>query len=94
MAVTIEFTSGSSRRVCDEARIDAIRKELHDMADRQEKMHEMDCNHHLLSCIYEVIEILDQYCDYDPTPDYAGEPPLTANEMHTAAWREHQEMHS
>jgi hypothetical protein len=28
-------------------------------------------------------------CDDDP-----GEPPMTMDEMHTAAWREHQEMHS
>lgn len=94
MSTTVEFTSSSGRPVCDEIRIDAIRKELNDMAARQEKMHEMDSNPHLLNCIYEVIEILDQYCDYDPTPDCSGEPPLTMAEMHTAAWQEHQRLHS
>jgi hypothetical protein len=37
--------------------------------------------------------------DYDPTPQYlydndGGEPPMTANEMHSAAWKEHQALHS
>ena len=37
--------------------------------------------------------------DDDPTPQYlydntGGEPPLTADEMHSAAWKQHQELHS
>ena len=37
--------------------------------------------------------------DDDPTPQYlydnsGGEPPMTMNEIHSAAWKEHQEAHS
>jgi hypothetical protein len=37
--------------------------------------------------------MMDAHLDYDPTPNEPGEPPITAYEMHTAAWQEHQEMH-
>lgn len=36
--------------------------------------------------------LLDQ-ADADPC-DEDGEPPMTADEMHTAAWQQHQLMHS
>jgi len=32
-------------------------------------------------------------CFGDPGDSF-GEPPVTLNEMHTAAWQQHQEMHS
>jgi hypothetical protein len=32
--------------------------------------------------------------EYDPTPQYAEEPGITMAEMHSAAWAEHQAMHS
>ena len=37
--------------------------------------------------------------DYDPTPQYlydhsGGEPPVTMAEIHSSAWKQHQEMHS
>jgi len=31
---------------------------------------------------------------FDPTPQFAGEPPITQAEIHHAAWKQHQEMHS
>jgi len=37
--------------------------------------------------------MLEDEIDYDPTPSEPGEPPITFDEMHTAAWKEHQEMH-
>jgi hypothetical protein len=37
---------------------------------------------------------LEDEIDYDPTPNEPGEPPITAAEMHAAAWKEHQAMHS
>ena len=43
--------------------------------------------------IDEVIGMLEDEIDYDPTPNEPGEPPITAAEMHAAAWKEHQEMH-
>ena len=42
----------------------------------------------------EIIPVLENELDYDPTDDMAGEPPITSAEMHTAAWKQHQQMHS
>ena len=45
------------------------------------------------SVVEEVIAMLEERIDYDPTPNEIGEPPITLDEMHTAAWKQHQEMH-
>lgn len=50
----------------------------------------------------EILPALEKFLavwDDDPTPQYlydntGGEPPVTAGEMHNAAWKQHQEMHS
>ena len=34
------------------------------------------------------------HIEYDPTPQYAEEPGITMAEMHSAAWAQHQAMHS
>ena len=34
------------------------------------------------------------HIECDPTPEYAEEPGMTMAEMHSAAWKQHQEMHS
>jgi len=44
--------------------------------------------------VEEAIALLEERIDYDPTPNEIGEPPITLDEMHTAAWKEHQAMHS
>ena len=44
--------------------------------------------------VEEVIAMLEAEIDYDPTPNEPGEPPMTADEMHTAAWQQHQELHN
>lgn len=43
--------------------------------------------------VEDVIAMLEERIDYDPTPSEASEPPMTADELHTAAWKQHQEMH-
>ena len=48
---------------------------------------------HTRDVLDEVISMLSDELDYDPTPNELGEPPITASEMHAAAWKEHQEMH-
>ena len=50
----------------------------------------------------EILPALEKFLevwDDDPTPQYlydntGGEPPVTAAEMHSAAWKQHQELHS
>jgi hypothetical protein len=46
--------------------------------------------------VLEAIGLLERAIEWDePTDeDLIGEPPITMNEMHSAAWKEHQAMHS
>ena len=64
------------------------------MSIRQERLHTMDSDPYFADCIDEVVERIKEYEDYDPTPDYAGEPPITMAEMHAGAWKQHQILHS
>ena len=68
---------------------------LKNIRNREYRRHEMDA--HLApqtsDVLDEVIGLLSDELDYDPTPSEPGEPPITMDEMHTAAWKEHQEMH-
>lgn len=70
---------------------------LKDVIAREEKRHEMD--QHLTPSMYsllayEIIPMINNELDVDYAPDEVGEPPLTSAEMHTAAWKQHQQMHS
>jgi len=64
--------------------------------ERESKRHQMDQD--LVpgddDVVQEAIGLLEEIIDYDPTPNELGEPPITLDEMHTAAWKEHQAMHS
>ena len=68
---------------------------LEAIRERESKRHQMD--QHLTfqtaDMLDEVIVMIKEELDYDPTPNEPGEPPITLDEMHTAAWKEHQEMH-
>ncbi len=73
---------------------------LQQVVDRESKRHEI--NQHLTPSMLsmledEIIPMLSNEMEYDDGPsddEICGEPPMTANEMHTAAWRQHQELHS
>ena len=74
-----------------------ILSELEEIVKRESKRHMMDM--HLTPSMYALLEeeIIPQLqneleCDY--TPDELGEPPITMDEMHTAALKEHIVMHS
>jgi hypothetical protein len=43
----------------------------------------------------EAIGLLERATEWDEPTDneLTGEPPITADEIHTAAWKEHQEAH-
>jgi hypothetical protein len=69
---------------------------LKSILERESKRHQMDQD--LVpgddDVVQEAIGLLEEIIDYDPTPNELGEPPITLDEMHTAAWKEHQAMHS
>ena len=75
-----------------------ILKELEAISDRETRRHMMDaqlCIQHLSILEDEVIPALEAIVDYTPSDDeLTGEPPLTASEIHEAAWKQHQAMHS
>ena len=68
---------------------------LKNIRNREDRRHQMDehLDPHTRDVLDEVISMLSDELDYDPTPNEPGEPPITAAEMHAAAWKEHQEMH-
>ena len=75
----------------------SILSQLKEIMQREDKRHEMD--QHLTPSMYsllqdEIIPMLENELDYDPTDDMAGEPPLTMAEMHTMAWNQHRALHS
>ena len=71
-----------------------IVKDLKAIIEREDKRHMMD--QHLTTSMRmlledEIIPQLENELDFDPTPEYlwdetGGEPPVTLNEMHTAAY--------
>ena len=73
-----------------------ILKDLKAIIDRENKRHEMDA--HLTTSMRmlledEIIPQLENELDFDPTPQYlwddsGGEPPITLDEMHTAAYNQ------
>lgn len=70
---------------------------LKDIISREDKRHEMA--QHLTPSMYslltnEIIPMLDNELDVDYSDDEINEPPMTLDEMHTAAWHQHQKMHN
>ncbi len=76
--------------------LNTLLQELQKIVNRENKRHMMD-QHLTPSCLslleYEIIPLIENELDCDYEPDELGEPPLTMDEMHTASWKEHQEMH-
>jgi hypothetical protein len=85
--------------VNDHAKLVRIIKELKDIVQRESKRHMMDTHldstlHDLIA--YEIIPVLEEQLDYAPSDEelgYGSEPAMTADEMHSAAWKEHQAAH-
>jgi hypothetical protein len=79
--------------------IERIIKELNEVLDRDSKRDIM--YEHLTPTLRslieeEIIPALENELNWEPSDEdlgYGSEPPLTADEMHTAAWQEHQELH-
>jgi hypothetical protein len=89
------FSTHPPFRVNDLSKVDLIRRELRVIIEHQDSLHIMDTEIGLDSALYEVLEILDGYLDYEPSDDdMGGEPPMTMTEMHAGAWKQHIAMHS
>ncbi len=73
-----------------------IVKDLKAIIQRENKRHQMDehLTHSMRSLLEdEIIPQLENELDFDPTPqhlwdDSGGEPPITLDEMHTAAYNQ------
>ena len=82
-------------------KLERICKELKEIVEFENKLHMMDMNLNLgdVDVLDEVISMIEEIVDYDPTPQYlydndGGEPPMSAAEIHSGAWKQHQEFHS
>jgi hypothetical protein len=84
--------------IYSQTEIEKAYKILQEVVKRENKLHLMDMT--LNSCDvdtieYEVLPLLESIIDYEPSDEeMSGEPPMSANEMHSAAWKQHQELHS
>lgn len=78
----------------DFIRLQLISSELSEMLKREGKrVYVRDVQ--LESLLDDVIDKINQYIDYEPSDEeMGGEPPMSASEIHSAAWKQHQELHS
>jgi len=93
---------GYTHRTNEYTVLKRILKELNEVVARENKrpFEYADLTPSLLALLEEeIIPLLENEIDYDPTPEHlydhsGGEPPVTMAEMHASAWKQHQEMHS
>jgi hypothetical protein len=92
----LQFSSTISQPVSDSSRLTLIIKELEEMIKREDKrpMGHEQLSYNCYDLINDFIAAIDADLNYDPTDDMGGEPPMTMQEMHSAAWKEHLEAHS
>jgi len=99
----LQFTSNTYTRhdgsthtyqLNDDMRIMLIIEELQAIYQREQKrpLGYNDLPYHYEEYLLEAIGQLEQATEWPDEPDeWVGEPPMTMAEMHTAAWKEHQE---
>ena len=82
-------------------KLERICKELNEIVKFENSLHMMDMtlNQTDVNTLEEVISMIEDIVDYDPTPQYlydnsGGEPLMTANERLSASWKEHLHLHS
>ena len=82
-------------------KLERIYKELKEIVKFENSLHMMDMtlNQTDVNTLEEVISMIEDIVNYDPTPYYlydnsGGEAPMTANERLSAAWKEHLQFHS
>jgi hypothetical protein len=94
MTHSLAFHSTTKFNPSDTIKLELIRKELREMRDREDRRHLMDSTPGLDTCLDELIDCLTEFLDWEPSDADMDPTPVTANETHSAAWKEHQEAHS
>jgi hypothetical protein len=81
-------------------KLERIYKELKEIVKFENSLHMMDMtlNQTDVNTLEEVISMIEDIVNYDPTPQYlydnsGGEPLMTANERLSVAWQEHLNLH-
>ncbi len=97
MKATLTFSSNKDYApvVHDWERLELIRDELQEIFNREIRGNIMDSTPGLENMLSDVIDLLSNHIDYVPSDDemgYNSEPPITAAEMHSAAWAQKQEL--
>ena len=82
-------------------KLERIYKELKEIVKFENSLHMMNMtlNQTDVNTLEEVISMIEDIVNYDPTPYYlydnsGGEAPMTANERLSASWKEHLQLHS
>ena len=82
-------------------KLERIYKELNEIVKFENSLHMMNMtlNQTDVNTLEEVISMIEDIVNYDPTPYYlydnsGGEAPMTANERLSAAWKTHLQLHS
>ena len=82
-------------------KLERIYKELNEIVKFENSLHMMDMtlNQTDVNTLEEVISMIEDIVNYDPTPYYlydnsGGEAPMTANERLSASWQKHLQFHS
>ena len=82
-------------------KLERIYKELKEIVKFENSLHMMDMtlNQTDVNTLEEVISMIEDIVNYDPTPYYlydnsGGEAPMTANERLSASWQKHLQFHS
>ena len=94
MTHSLAFHSTTKFNPSDTIKLELIKKELREMRDREDRRHLMDSTPGLDNCLDVLIDCLTEFLDWEPCDEDMNPTPITADEMHSAAWKEHQEAHS
>ena len=84
--------------IYSQTEIEKAYKILQEVVKRENKLHLMDMT--LNSCDvdiieYEVLPLLESIIDYQPSDEeMRGESSMSAEEIHSSAWKQHQELHT
>ena len=91
---TVQILLDGKEPSFDIGKLSAAVELLNQISLRESKRHLMDSTPGLTDMLDEVIDIMTNFLDWEPSDaDLTGEPPITAAEMHSASWKQHQELH-